>query len=81
MDDKVAKSWQQPPSNAFDNEVDLDELRGRLRRMSDAELVAFGKQMHELVYPLSYGFNGKPVVCAFSIQLDEARSEWRRRRP
>jgi hypothetical protein len=32
-----------------------------------------------LVYPLRYGFDGKPVVSAFSIQVDEARGEWRRR--
>jgi hypothetical protein len=41
--------------------------------MSQDELLAFGWEMHELVYPLSYGFYGKPVVSAFSIQLDEAR--------
>jgi len=48
--------------------------------MSEDELLAFGWQMHEPVYPLRYGFDGKPVVCAFSIRLDEARKEWRRRR-
>ena len=79
MDYKIAKGWQLPPSNALDNEPDLDELRERLRAMSDAELVAFGKQMHELVYPLRYGSDGKPLVCALSIQLAEARAEWRRR--
>ena len=47
--------------------------------MSEDELLAFGWQMHELVYPLRYGFDGKPVVSLFSIQLDEARKEWRRR--
>jgi hypothetical protein len=48
--------------------------------MSDADLLAFGKQMRELVYPLTYGSDGKPSVSAFSIQLGEARAEWRRRK-
>jgi hypothetical protein len=45
--------------------------------MNDEELVKFGKQMGELVYPLTYGSDGKPSVSAFSIPLDEARAEWR----
>jgi hypothetical protein len=49
--------------------------------MSDAEVVAFGKQMRGLVYPLTYDGHGKPSVSAFSIQLGEARAEWRRRHP
>ncbi|MGD1210939.1 MAG: hypothetical protein ABR973_06230 [Candidatus Acidiferrales bacterium] len=60
---------------------DLDALHERLRQMTDAELLSFGKEMHALVYPLSYGFDGRPVRCAFSIQLDECRAEWRRRHP
>jgi len=49
--------------------------------MSDDELVKFGKQMRELVYALTYDHRGKQSVSAFSIQLKEARDEWRRRRP
>lgn len=49
--------------------------------MTDDELVAFGKQMRELVYPLTYDCDGKPSISAFSIQLDEARAEWLRRHP
>lgn len=60
--------------------VDLAALRLRLQSMSDAELLAFGKQMRNLVYPLTYGADGKPSVSAFSIQLQAARDEWRRRR-
>lgn len=59
--------------------VDLPALRTRLEAMTDDELAAFGKQMHGLVYPLTYDYRGKPTVSAFSIQLDEARAEWRRR--
>lgn len=59
--------------------VDLDALRSRLQTMTDDELLAFGKQMRGLVYPLTYGADGKPSVSAFSIQFDEARPECRRR--
>jgi hypothetical protein len=64
---------------AGNSAIDLDAIRARLRAMSDTELVAFGKEMRGLVYPLTYGGDGKPSVSAFSIQLDEARAEWRRR--
>ena len=47
--------------------------------MSDDELIVFGKGMRRLVYPLAHGYDRKPVVCAFSIELEEARTEWRRR--
>jgi len=49
--------------------------------MSDTGLVAFGKQMRGLCYPITYDGYGKPQVSAFSIQLAEARAEWRRRHP
>ncbi len=59
----------------------LDHLRDRLQGISDADLIVFGKQMRGIVYPLSYDWQGKPVVSAFSIQLEEARAEWRQRHP
>jgi len=68
-------------SIASNPDLDIDAIRARLRNMSDADLIIFGKQMRGLVYPLSYGGDGKPSVSAFSIQLDEARAEWRRRHP
>jgi hypothetical protein len=49
--------------------------------MSDADLIAFGKPMRGLVYPLTYDGHGQPSVSAFSIQLGEARAKWRRRNP
>jgi hypothetical protein len=60
----------------LDISVGLDALRSRLRKTSD-DLMVFGVKMRNLIYPLRYRFDGKPVVCAFSIQLDEARAEWR----
>lgn len=62
-----------------DISVDLDALRERLRGMSHNELLRFGRLMRSLVYPLTFGADGRPSVSAFSIQLDEARAEWRRR--
>ena len=64
----------------LDVSVDLAALRNRPQEMSEAELLAFGKQMWDLVYPLTYRADGNPSVSSFSIQLDEARTEWRRRR-
>ena len=56
-------------------------LRAKLQAMSEAELLAFGKSMREMIYPRRYDGKGKPTVSSFSIQLDEARNEWRRRHP
>jgi len=69
-------TWVQEPCISLSISVDLDALRLRLEKMSDAELLKFGKEMRALVYPLTYGFDGKPRVSAFSIQLGEARAEW-----
>jgi hypothetical protein len=63
------------------HEFDVEAVRTRIHKMSDEELLEYGKQMRQLVYPITYGFNGKPTVSAFSIQLAEAREEWRRRHP
>jgi hypothetical protein len=75
----MESKWLQGPMNGLGIEVDRDALRARLQKMSHAELLAFGKRMHVLVYPLTYKGDGKPSVSAFSIQLDEARAEWQRR--
>jgi hypothetical protein len=70
---------QQVPSAPIGVHVDVGALRMLLRAMNDDELLAFGQQMRDLVYPLTYGADGKPSVSAFSIQLDEVRREWLRR--
>jgi hypothetical protein len=56
-------------------EVQLQRLREQLRVMSDAELIAFGKSVRSLLEPRVV--SAQP--CAFDRQLEEARSEWRRR--
>jgi len=59
----------------------VETIRARLSKMSNSQLIIFGTQMRGLVYPITYDGDGKPQVSAFSIQLHEARDEWRRRHP
>ena len=59
------------------NELDpreLDELRTRLRKMSDAALRRFGEAARFLC-------RDKNPRRIFVVQLEEARTEWRRRHP
>jgi uncharacterized protein HemY len=49
-------------------EEGLRKLRDKLRRMSDDELIRFGKEVRRL------------AENPFQRQLDEARREWKRRR-
>ena len=62
---------------ATNNPVDVDELRDRLLRMSDAQLLEFGKAARYICTPK--GNLGRPLGEPFVIQLREARAEWRRR--
>jgi hypothetical protein len=58
--------------------IDLDDLRARLRKITDAELIAFGRASRNMC---SRGANlGKPPRESFVIQLREAREEWKRRK-
>ena len=53
---------------------DLDELRTRLRKMNDDELLRFCKAARFMC-------RDKSPRQVFVIQLQEAESEWRRRHP
>jgi hypothetical protein len=54
-------------------DFDVEDLRTRLRKMSDEELREFGKAARYMVSP---GANmGKPPLAAFALQLEEARAE------
>jgi hypothetical protein len=56
-------------SIGFDSEeIILDKLRERLRRMTDKELIEFGKNVRRL------------AENPFQRRLDEARAEWKRRK-
>jgi hypothetical protein len=62
---------------AFESpEVQVQKLRERLRQMSDAELIKFGKTVRNLSGP-RIGLTSDP----WKAQLEEARAEWRRRHP
>ena len=56
----------------------VDELRERLRKMSDAELRTFGQAAQHMVSPKANPDQAPPEL--FVIQLDEARKEWKRRK-
>ena len=59
-------------SIAIQSSNELEQLRARLRKMSDTELIAFGKAAISLC---------RDPRCpdTFKQQLEEARAEWRRR--
>ena len=56
----------------------VDELRERLRKMSDAELRTFGQASQHMVSPKAH--LDQPTRKVLVIQLDEARKEWKRRK-
>jgi hypothetical protein len=61
-----------------DDSINVEELRARLRKMTDAELLRCGKDARFMCSP---GANfGKPPRECFLIALKEAREEWRRRK-
>jgi hypothetical protein len=61
---------------AIQDGIDLEGLRARLRKMTDAELIRFGKAGRFLCRP-----SKEPPRECFLIALKEAREEWRRRHP
>ena len=59
---------------AIQSSDELEQVRNRLRKMSDAQLVTFGKAARSLC---------RDPKCpdTFKRQLEEARAEWKRRHP
>ena len=64
---------------AGENGLELEALRTRLQRMSDRELLWFGRAAHYMCSPTAN--HGKEPRRTFVIQLREAAMEWRRRHP
>jgi hypothetical protein len=60
-------------------DLDVNQLRERLQKMTDNELRKFGRAAEHMVSP--EGNRGRPPREAFVIQLAEARAEWARRHP
>jgi hypothetical protein len=59
------------------HELDMDALRARLQRMSDRELLWFGRAARYMCWPAAN--QGKEPRQVFVIQLREAAKEWGRR--
>jgi hypothetical protein len=64
-------------SIGFSEEFDIEALHDRWRKLSDAELLKFGKAARYMTSP--YANLGKPPREVFAIQLKEARAEFKRR--
>jgi hypothetical protein len=62
-----------------ENEIDLDGLRTRLRKMNHQELLRFGQAAKNMCSP--DGYIGQWPRQVFVVQLEEARKEWKRRNP
>jgi hypothetical protein len=62
-----------------ENEIDREGLRTRLRKMSDQELLRYGRAAKSMCSPDAYF--GQAPRQTFVIQLEEAKAEWRRRNP
>jgi hypothetical protein len=57
--------------------LQIEEVRVRLRKMSDTDLIRFGRAAAGMC-SLEANF-GRPPRQVFVEQLEEARAEWRRR--
>ena len=53
----------------------LEQIRDRLCKMSDEELINHGKRLMEFCKPDA----GRKVEPTWAVRLNEARAEWRRR--
>jgi hypothetical protein len=56
----------------------IEQIRERLHKMSDLELRQYGRSSRVMSDPTKHFGQPNP---AFAIQLQEARTEWRRRHP
>ena len=59
--------------------LNVDDVRTRLRKMSDEKLCEFGKAARYMT--TSRANLGKPPHPDYVLQLEEAKAEWRRRHP
>ena len=64
---------------AKDAHPDLEQIRARLQKLTDEQLINFGQSARYMCSPKAN--MGKPPLESFLVQLQEARAEWRRRHP
>src|ERR1700683_1731004 len=63
---------------ATDGPIDVEECRARLRKVTDAQLLKYGKAARYMCSSTAYF--GKAPRETFVIQLRECRAEWKRRK-
>ncbi len=61
------------------NEFNLENIRKHVQRLSDEELIQFGKACGDMLTPQAN--LGRPPREVFVVQLQEARKEWKRQHP
>ena len=61
-----------------DSLLNLDELRARLARMDDTQLLQLGRAAKQMMSPEAVG--GSPTK-SYAVQFHEAGEEWKRRHP
>ena len=61
-------------------QFDVGNFRKRIQKMTDAELIRFGKAARYMADPHNSA-DKKTVESVYEIQLGECREEWRRRHP
>src|SRR5215471_10581756 len=59
--------------------IDFTEVRARLCKMTDDELLVFGRAARTLSSPAANP--AEPLQESFLMQFQEARAQWRRRHP
>jgi hypothetical protein len=56
----------------------IEQIRERLRGMSDNDLLRYGQASRYMADPKNNHGDSNPAI---QVQLDEARAEWKRRHP
>jgi hypothetical protein len=64
---------------ARNGQIDVEQLRERLHKMTDTELLRFGQAAKYMCSPEAS--LGQPPRQTYIVQLEEARAEWKRRKP
>ena len=66
------------PNNGVEHPLDVEEVRDRIRKMTDEQLLRCGVVAKYMCSPDAH--LGKASRAEFVLQLREARKEWKRRK-
>jgi hypothetical protein len=61
-------------------EWDVEEFKQRIRKMTDAQLIRYGKAARYMTDPRNSA-DKKTVLDVHRVQLQECIAEWKRRHP